>query len=501
MKNYTLAIMMSLLCLAAFAQDVVPNASFESWTNTGIYLNPTGWNTLNSDLSILGVLGVQRDSLIVHSGLYSARVESYYISVISQVAPGILTTGTIDSTTQAIGHGIPVHSRPGSLNGWYQYAYTAAGDTAYASISLFSSGVQVGTGTVYFYSATGSWTHFTVPVTYSSGIMPDSVQLTFFSGNYNGSTLWVDDLSYTAGVSLGPDQTVCINSHVILDPVTTGLSAPLKYFWQSTGNQLSCDTCLYPSVTITQNSTYILNVIDAQNIVSADTVNYFINANTSTLQTSATSTGISCYQPLDTTTATLINGTAPYTINWGDGYTNTGYGSPSAYSYHAGGVYVLSATDAQGCVSAVLDTIIDTAVVAGLVSAIRPECPNSSNGAITINVTGGQPPYTYLWSNGSTVASPGGLPPGIYSASITDVNNCSTQFAYNIPALTYIYTYITTTSTNCGSNGSALATVFGGTQPYTYQWSNNDSTCCAGRPGRWQLQLNSNRCQGLRGKR
>ncbi|PJC62988.1 MAG: hypothetical protein CO022_01605, partial [Flavobacteriales bacterium CG_4_9_14_0_2_um_filter_32_27] len=43
----------------------------------------------------------------------------------------------------------------------------------------------------------------------------------------------------------------------------------------------------------------------------------------------------------------------------------------------------------------------------------------------TVSVTGGTAPYTYSWSNGSTIATATGLAVGIYTVTITDANACT----------------------------------------------------------------------------
>lgn len=50
-------------------------------------------------------------------------------------------------------------------------------------------------------------------------------------------------------------------------------------------------------------------------------------------------------------------------------------------------------------------------------------CKGSTSATITANVTGGNPPYTYLWSNGQTTQSIN-VPTGTYSVSVSDVTSC-----------------------------------------------------------------------------
>lgn len=48
------------------------------------------------------------------------------------------------------------------------------------------------------------------------------------------------------------------------------------------------------------------------------------------------------------------------------------------------------------------------------------------DGVITATVTGGQAPYTYLWSNASTTPYIGNLCPDSYCCYVTDINGCNT---------------------------------------------------------------------------
>ncbi len=48
-----------------------------------------------------------------------------------------------------------------------------------------------------------------------------------------------------------------------------------------------------------------------------------------------------------------------------------------------------------------------------------------NDGALTVNLSGGQAPYSFYWSNGATQPSVSGLAPGSYHVTVTDVNGCS----------------------------------------------------------------------------
>lgn len=59
-----------------------------------------------------------------------------------------------------------------------------------------------------------------------------------------------------------------------------------------------------------------------------------------------------------------------------------------------------------------------------LSTKVHPTCPSSSNGSITLIVSGGTTPFTYLWSNSSSTQNISGLTSGVYKATLTDANGC-----------------------------------------------------------------------------
>ncbi|MCB0794927.1 MAG: SBBP repeat-containing protein, partial [Flavobacteriales bacterium] len=103
-------------------------------------------------------------------------------------------------------------------------------------------------------------------------------------------------------------------------------------------------------------------------------------------------------------------------------------------------------------------------------------CNGANNGSITVNSTG-TAPFTYQWQSGQTTQTINNLAPGPYFVTVTDVNGCSAQGAFQIaepPALDIQPSVNDATCDN--ANGSASVNVSGGTPPYFYAWSTGSTT-------------------------
>ena len=111
-------------------------------------------------------------------------------------------------------------------------------------------------------------------------------------------------------------------------------------------------------------------------------------------------------------------------------------------------------------------------------------CNGESNGTATIAVSGGITPYTYEWSTGtSTTNSISNLSPGTYNVTVKDALNkaITKEFTISEPALLEINSNDAAVTVYKGYAPSSCTTlsagtVIGGTQPYTYVWSNGATT-------------------------
>lgn len=239
---------MSLIAAGAtssFAQTI-PNANFDSWTTVGTSESPDGWLTLNGKTFIQKIFGpggpitlpdttvVKATASVDIKGVNTPAIKT--VSVSGQALPGVLascdsvfvdTVKSISSRPKAnFFGGIPVSSRPASLNGIRKYIAKGGKDSAAVSV-LFtkyngSSTDTVGAGNVLIDSLSGvNWATFTCPITWQdpqgnpTTATPDTaiIILTSSSSPTNakiGSTFYVDSLEFVAPVELSctPDPSI-----------------------------------------------------------------------------------------------------------------------------------------------------------------------------------------------------------------------------------------------------------------------------------------------------
>ncbi len=89
---------------------------------------------------------------------------------------------------------------------------------------------------------------------------------------------------------------------------------------------------------------------------------------------------------------------------------------------------------ANGCDSIVNAIVIlfDEIVLDG--ETIAPD-DGSDNGSVSIQLSGGQPPYSVSWSNGDQGTTISGLTKGDYTATVRDGNNCQKIFTFTVPLM------------------------------------------------------------------
>ncbi|MEM9921329.1 MAG: hypothetical protein AAF990_24725, partial [Bacteroidota bacterium] len=166
----------------------------------------------------------------------------------------------------------------------------------------------------------------------------------------------------------------------------------------------------------------------------------------------------------------VSGGSPPYSYQWSSG---NGQNLPA-------GSYTVTITDAEGC-STQLQTNIqqpDPLTCDYLVTQQGCGATNEYNACPT--VSGGVPPYTYLWKNNNTSQCLQSDDLQDFLLTITDANGCTIVQAPTDVVTTDALkiTIVGKTNVQCfdGTDGWIDLQVEGGTLPYTFQWNNGEET-------------------------
>jgi hypothetical protein len=370
-------------------------------------------------------------------------------AAISNLAPGTYTVTTTNGAGCTGTNTFTINNLPGptaSISGTTPTACGAFTGTATATATG-------GTGNLTYAWSNGGNTASI------SGLAAGSYTVTVTDQNGCTSTA-VASVSNSTGPTATISSTVqtsCGLNNGAATANATGGTGNLNYVW-SNGATTAAITGLAPG-------SYTVSVTDQSNCLAVQTV--IINPSTSPVAAIGAQNDASCGQTNGSITATATSGTGNYTYLWSNGATTatvTGLGA---------GTFTVTVSDQAGCTSTTSATL--QAFTQPVPNAVATDltCYNQNDGSCIANPTGGNPPYSYHWSNGVLVNQTTGLVPGLYFVTVTDANGCSaTSFAVvNQPAELIATASVTNESSPGANDGSATVVPSGGNPPYTYAWS------------------------------
>jgi hypothetical protein len=252
----------------------------------------------------------------------------------------------------------------------------------------------------------------------------------------------------------GNDGWICVTA--------TGGTGALSYSW-NTGATTNCLQGLTAG-------TYVVYVTDANACQGHWTITL---SNPAQLVASATATDITCNGAANgTATASVVGGTGAYAYSWSNGATTAAISGLSA------GTYDVMVTDANGCVANASAAVAEPTAITTTKTMEGPKCYNGNDGWICVTATGGTGALSYSWNTGATTNCLQGLTAGTYVVYVTDANACQGHWTITLSNPAQLVASATATDITCNgaANGTATASVVGGTGAYAYSWSNGATT-------------------------
>ena len=429
----------------AFAQScsMLPNPSFEGTSGGGIVPSSCNLctNTPDTEPWFSTIVPSDGSTCLGLFGEYGTYTESASQKFTTPLVSGQTYSFTVDICYAT----------------FYYYTCTGAG------VKMYLGSTQCGKNQLIYSSGqitNTTWKTFTVSFTANSNYSYIQFETQNFSTANGYEDVLVDNIVFSPlTISTSSVNASCGNADGSASVTIISGKSPYTYFW-SNGASTSSATNLI-------SGSYTVSVTDANGC--SQTASIIINdAGAATLKTS--STDESCGKADGSATVTATGGTAPYTYLWSNG------ASTSSATNLIAGTYTVKVTDANGCASNATVTI-NSVGAATLSSSTTDASCGQANGTATITATGGVAPFTYLWSNGQTSATASNLASGSYSVTVTDKNGCVSTTTVTVSDIGGATLYATTVDAVCGqANGSATVTASGGMYPYTYLWSNGQTT-------------------------
>ncbi|MCX6191611.1 MAG: gliding motility-associated C-terminal domain-containing protein, partial [Flavobacteriia bacterium] len=288
----------------------------------------------------------------------------------------------------------------------------------------------------------------TVSATGGTGAYTGTGTFTVSAGTYNYTVTDANGCSSITNIVV-TEPTQLVASSTLTTPVACNGGTAVVTVSASGGTAPYTGTGTFSVVA----GSYTYTVTDANGCTSTTTI--IISQPTLLLTNSVLVTPIICNGGAGVVTVTASGGTAPY--------TGTGTFNVNAGTYN----YLI--TDGNGCTSLTTITVTQPLLLVANATITAPILCSGGSAVVGISGAGGTSPYTGVGLF-SVVA-------GFYSYTITDANNCIATTSITVLQPTFLTTIVSGQDVTCfGANdGQAISNTNGGTQNYSYLWSNLSS--------------------------
>lgn len=265
------------------------------------------------------------------------------------------------------------------------------------------------------------------------------------------------------------DTFLCMPGSIQLTTTTFGNPLPANnftYTWTNLNTNTTAGSGATINVNASVNTDYLV-MLTGGACTLYDTVHITVGAG---MPVNLLLDSISCNGASDAVLHAQINGgVPPITYNWSTGASNI-----DSIQNLAPGSYSVTVADASGCSGADTVVITEPAALSYTANFTNIICNGANNGSILVVPSGGTTAYNYQWSPAqANTGNLTGLSAGMYSVTVVDAHSCTVSVSSTITEPAPLTVNVTTTNASCDASldGTALATVTGGTPAYRYEWS------------------------------
>lgn len=254
------------------------------------------------------------------------------------------------------------------------------------------------------------------------------------------------------------------NSDGQINLTISGGNAPYTLEWTDlNGDVLGND----PRLDNQPAGTYQINITDANGCLQTE--QFEILQNPELLLSFGNLNNLNCNNVATGSIELIVTGgDENYSFNWSNGASQQNLNDLAA------GTFTVTVTDGLNCSQEITTTLSEPAALNVIDTTLPASCFNTTDGSITLSVTGGTiaADYQYMWSNGGTSSQQTALVAGSYQVTITDDLGCQLEETYTVNSPDAILLDVVEIPATCNGTPTGTATVMaaGGSGNYTYQW-------------------------------
>lgn len=436
--------------------DIVPSGTTYTWTTPSI--NPTG-----------SITGASLETTP------QANISQTLINITTSPATVTYTVTPTSGTCVGNPFTVTIIVNP-AINPNVILTNNACFGVNIASITTnVTGGIPFSSGLPYHYTWSGPGS-FSSTAPGISNLAPGNYNLTIDdAGNcpFTDSYTITEPTDIVITVDSENDISCYAANNGSINITVTGGTGNYVYTWTKGGSPYA----VTEDISNLAPGNYTISVTDANNC-GPRTASFTITEPPLLVVSLVSQTNVLCYGFSTGAITVNVTGGTPgsgYLFSW------TGPGGFTSNNQNltaiAAGTYDLTVTDANGCIKTLSVIITQSSDITIAYTTTPITCYGANNASMSVTLSGGNPPYTFVWDNLSTSLSQTNLSAGNYTITVTDNVGCiRTQTIVIAQAPVFMVNpIVTNVSCNGAYNGSINLNLTGGIPLVTLTWSDGST--------------------------